>query len=233
MNQFLRIRSFAVMLFLIGVGTGFIITLMIPEIGRLYFAFQLQQVEQLTKIYPGVVENLWMALIVFLRNLSIAFLMALLPLLIVYQTLAYRKRYPYKSTDLRTEMRKEVHLTLTMYSTAILLAYGFFVFGIFLASVFARDSFHGLVIWILYLLPHGVLEISAMIIAASTGIVIRDSWLKNFDTTISSHWRQVSKRDYVTCLVILIVALLVSAFLEVYVSKGLMELLANITWNPA
>ena len=227
MNQFLRIRSFAVILFLIGVGTGFVITLMIPEIGRLYFEFQLRQVEQLTRIYPGVAGNLWMALTVFLRNLSIAFLMALLPVLLVYQTLAYRKRYPYKSADLRTEMRKEVHLMLTMYSTAILLAYGFFVFGIFLASVFTRDSFHGLVIWILYLLPHGILETSAMIIAASTGIVIRDSWLKNFDPTISSHWRQVSKRDYATCLVFLLIVLFASAFLEVYVSKDLMELLVN------
>ena len=227
MNQFLRIRGFAVMLFLIGVGAGFVITLMIPEIGRLYFAFQLRQAEQLTRIYPGVVGNLWMTLNVFLRNLSIAFLMALLPVLLVYQTLAYRKRYPYKSADLRTEMRKEVHLMLTMYSTAILLAYGFFVFGIFLASVFTRDSFCGLGIWILYLLPHGILETSAMIVAASTGIVIRDSWLKNFDPTISSHWRQVSKRDYAYCLVFLLVALLASAFLEVYVSKDLMQLLVN------
>jgi len=229
MNQFLRIRGFAVMLFLIGVGAGFAITLMIPEIGRLYFAFQLQQVEQLTSIDPGVVGNLWMALNVFLRNLSVASLIALLPVLLVYQTLAYRKRYPYKSADHRAEMKKEIHLTLTMYSTAILLAYGFFVFGIFLAFVFTRDSFHGLVIWTLYLVPHGVIETLAMIMAMSTGIVIRDSWLKNFDTTISSHWRQVSKRDYASCLVLLIVALLLSAFLEVYVSRDLMRLLANIT----
>ena len=89
MNQFLRIRGFAVMLFLIGVGAGFAITLMIPEIGRLYFTFQLQQVEQLTSIHPGVVGNLWMALNVFLRNLSVASLIALLPVLLVYQTLAY------------------------------------------------------------------------------------------------------------------------------------------------
>ena len=229
MNQFLRMRSFAVMLFLIGVGAGFVITLMIPEIGRLYFAFQLRQAEQLTRIYPGVVGNLWMALNIFLRNLSIAFLMALLPVLLVYQTLAYRKRYPYKSGVHRTEMKNEVHLTLTIYSTAILLAYGFFVFGIFLAFVFTRDSFNGLVIWIIYLVPHGILETSAMIMAASTGIVIRDSWLKNFDTTISSHWRQVSKRDYAICLVLLVVVLLASAFLEVYVSKDLMQFLANMT----
>jgi len=124
---------------------------------------------------------------------------------------------------------KEIHLTLTMYSTAILLAYGFFVFGIFLAFVFTRDSFHGLVIWTLYLVPHGVIETLAMIMAMSTGIVVRDSWLKNFDTTISSHWRQVSKRDYASCLVLLIVALLLSAFLEVYVSRDLMRLLANMT----
>ena len=227
MNQFLRMRSFAVMLFLIGVGAGFVITLMIPEIGRLYFAFQLRQVEQLTRIYPGVVGNLWMAVNVFLRNLSIAFLMALLPVLLVYQTLAYRKRYPYKSGDHRTKMREELHLTLTMYSTSILLTYGFFVFGIFLAFVFTLDSFHGLVIWVLYLVPHGILETSAMIMAGSTGIVIRDCWLKNFDPTISSHWEQVSKRGYTTYLVFLLVVLLMSAFLEVYVSRNLMQLLVG------
>lgn len=124
-------------------------------------------------------------------------------------------------------MRKELHITLTMYSTAILLAYGFFVFGIFLASVFTRNSFHGLVIWILYLVPHGILETSAMIMAASTGIAIRDNWLKNYDPTISSHWRQVSKRDYANCLAFLAIVLLLSAFLEVYVSKDLMQLLVN------
>jgi hypothetical protein len=214
-------------LFFIGVGAGFLITLTIPELGRLYYAFQVRQAEQLTRIYPGVVGNPWMTLNIFLRNLSIACLMALLPVLLVHQTLAYRKRYPYKSADHRTMMRKELHITLTMYSTAILLAYGFFVFGIFLASVFTRDSFHGLVIWILYLVPHGILETSAMIMAASTGIAIRDNWLKNYDPTISSHWRQVSKRDYANCLAFLAIVLLLSAFLEVYVSKDLMQLLVN------
>jgi len=216
------------MLFFIGVGAGFVITLIIPELGRLYFTFQLQQVEQLMRIYPGVAENLWMAVNIFLRNLSIAFLMALLPVLLVYQTVAYRKRYPYKSGDHRVEMKNEVNLTLTIYSTAILLVYGFFVFGIFLAFVFTRDSLNGLVIWIIYLVPHGILETSVMIMAASTGIVIRDSWLRNFDTTISSLWRQVSKRDYAIYLVLLVVVLLASAFLEVYVSKGLMQFLANM-----
>jgi Stage II sporulation protein M len=229
MNQFLRIRSYALTLFFMGVGFGFVTTLVVPEIGRHYFAFQLQQVEQFAGIHQGVSANLWMAMSLFLRNLSIAFLIALLPLVLVYQTLAYRKRYPYKSSDYHAEIRKELHLTLTMYSTAVLVAYGFFVFGIFLAYIFIQDSFHGLMIWILYLVPHGVLEISAMIIAASTGIVIRDSWLNDFDTNITSHWRRVSKRNYATCLIILTVVLLASAFLEVYISRQLMKTLISVT----
>lgn len=227
MNQFLRIRNFALKLFFSGVGAGFLITLTIPELGRFYYAFQVRQAEQLTRIYQGVTGNLWMTLSIFLRNLSIACLMTLLPVLLVYQTRAYRKRYPYKSGAQRTMMRKELHITLTMYSAAILFAYGFFVFGIFLASVFTSDSFHGLVIWILYLVPHGILETTAMIMAASTGIAIRDSWLRNYDLAISGHWRRVCNRDYAYCLAFLMIVLLLSAFLEVYVSKDLMQLLVN------
>ncbi len=227
MNQFLTIRGLALKVFFGGIGSGFIIASMIPDLARIYFAFQVRQVEQLAKVCPGTLAGPWIASIIGLRNLSIACLMALLPVLLIYQTRAYRKRYPYKSGDYSTKLREELHPLLTMYSVSILFAYGFFVFGLFFASVYAQGSFSELLKWILYLIPHGILETSAMIVAGSTGFIVRDSWIEGFGSTSSSHATQKCKRDYATSLILLSIVLILSAFLEVYVSKDFMEFLAT------
>jgi len=210
--------------FFLGFVSGFSAALISPELGGAYYTFCLGQANQLNAAYTVAASDVWLTLTIYLRNFSIALLITIFPLLLVYQTLAYRKRYPFKSGNFSQRLKNELHLVLTMYSISILFAYGFAVFGLFLASIFTANSFQGLMQWALYLVPHGILETLGMISSASIGLVVRDNWLRDFDPESRNSWRHVPKRIYAAQLLFLSIILLISAFLEVYVSRGFVKL---------
>jgi len=228
MSAFLKIPKLGMQSFFLGFVSGFLAASISPKFGRAYYAFCLGQANQLNAA-PGVAaSDVWLTLTIYLRNLSIALLITIFPLLLVYQTLAYRKKYPFKSGDFVQRVKSELHVVLTMYSISVLFAYGFAVFGLFLASVFVENSFQGLMQWSLYLVPHGILETLGMISAASTGLVVRDSWLRDFNPEFQNSWRQVPKRIYEDQLLFLLIILLISAFLEVYVSRGFVKFVYEV-----
>jgi len=224
MNPLLKLPKVSLNSFFLGVASGFSAALILPEFGEAYYKLSLVQAERLKAVFAGASWNVWLTLTIYLRNVAIALLLAIIPLALVYHAIAYRKRYPFKSGDFSQKLIDEIRLTLTLYSISTLFAYGFVVFGLFLAFVFVENSFSGLIRWTLYLMPHGVLETFSMISAASTGIIIREKWLRDFDVRSFSFWKQIPRRDYVTYLLWLSIVLFISALLEVYVSTGLMQL---------
>ena len=222
MSSLFKIPGISLKSFFLGFASGFLGGLISPKLGKSYYVFCAGQAEHMQNFFTTG-GDLPLMVIIYLRNFAIASLIAVLPLMLISHTLAYRKRHPFKSGDFHQKLTGEIRLTLTIYSVSILFAYGFAVFGLFLASVFAENSFQGLLRWSLYLVPHGILETLCMISAASVGIVIRDNWLKTFDTKFQYTWKRLPKRCCVSYLVFLSTVLFFAAFLEVYVSRGLNE----------
>jgi hypothetical protein len=216
-----------VLSFFLGVGGGFLVALLLPQIARAGYMFQVENVQRLL-IGGGVKGGLWLVFEIFIRNFSIALLLMVLPILLVSHSLAYRKRYRFNSGDPRLRMRSELQLVLTMYSVAILFAYGFFVFGFHLAFVFVESSIQGLMSSILYLIPHGILETFGIASAASTAIIIKNNWIENLGSESSLSWIRVHKNSYANYLLLLLIILLLSAFLEVYVSLSFMKSLIRV-----
>ena len=219
---FLKIPRSCLLSFFLGVGGGFLIALLLPQIAVAGHMFQVENVQRLV-IMRGVKGDLWLVFEIFFRNFSIALLLTIFPILLVSHSLVYRKRYRFKSGDPKLRMRSELQLVLTMYSVAILFAYGFFVFGFHLAFVFMENSTQGLLSSILYLVPHGILETFCIASAASTAIIIRNSWIENLGSGSPLSWVRVHKKSYANYLFLLLTILLLSAFLEVYVSLAFMK----------
>ena len=231
MNPFLRTPKVSLKSFFLGFTFGFLVTLILPEIGEANYAFQLGQVKWLKNAYAGMmggVDDMCLALTIFSRNFSIALLIAIIPLVLICYTLSYRNRHPFKSGNPQQRSKKEIYFILTMYSIAILFAYGFHVFGLFLAYIFMESSFQGLLRWSLYFVPHGILETLGMVLAASTSIAIRDYWVSNLNRSFTNLWKEIPHRSYVNYLFILLIIFLSSAFLEVYVSRRFMEFVSVI-----
>ena len=158
------------------------------------------------------------------RNFVIASLISAIPLILLRYTLYYRKRRPYRSGDFKVKLRKETSFVLTVYPLSVIFFYGFIVLGLFLTFVLLRGSFARLFIWILYLIPHGFLEIFGLVSSASASLVIRDFCLSSHDSVTHNLWARVPKRSYAAFLGFLLLIFLLSAFLEVYVSQRFMEL---------
>jgi|GEM_PF-2176877 len=226
-NPFFRLPGMGLKLFILGVASGFLVALALPEVGTATYAFQLAQAARLNVGYVGGAGLMTVASMIFLRNFSVALLIAVIPLILIKHTLSYRKRRPYKSGDRNLKLRNEIYFVLTFYSVSVLFAYGFSVFGLFLAYVFLKDSFKGLLLWVSYLVPHGILETLGIILSASTSIVIGNSWLRNPRPSTNNLWNGISKKDYVCYLLFLLVIFSSSAILETNVSMRFMQLIAR------
>lgn len=224
MNPFLKPSRTTLTSFVLGLTSGLLFASVLPKVGDAYFTFQLRQAELLKPVNGPIVGNVGIALMIFLRNYSIALLFAVSPLVLVYHTLNYRHRHPFKSAEPLRKLIKEINYILTIYPVAVLFAYGFFVFGIFLAHIFNVGSLWDLLQWILYLIPHGILETFGMILAASSSMPLRDHWLQNLEQSPSGFWRKVPKKEYLTYLLFLSMIFLSSAFLETYVSRAFAQL---------
>jgi len=228
MNPFLRIRKASLAIFFSGLTFGVLLVSILPEAGRVNFLFQLGQVGWLRTAQAGLSGNLILVLMISVRNYAIALLMAVTPIILIAYTLNYRKRRPFGSGDNLQRIVREIKLELTIYPASVLFAYGFVVFGLFLAYVFSMRSLYGLTRWCFYLVPHGIAETAGIILAASTSYVIKDSWLRNPGLSFSAFCQKMPRRSYVNYLVFLMLVFVSSAFLEVFVSRGFTAFLCKL-----
>ena len=223
MNPFIRPQPVAYLCLFAGFASGFLAALIFPRIGWAGFAFQLGQAQNLRSLPSGGLGFLVLVFQIFVRNYAIALLIAAIPLVLLRYTLHYRKRRPYRSGDFGIKLKKEISFVLTIYPLSVIFSYGFIVLGLFLAFVFLRGSFTRLLIWVLYLIPHGFLEIFGLISSASASLVVRDACLGSHGSVLSSLWSRIPRRSYASYLAFLLLIFLFSAILEVYVSQKFMD----------
>ena len=228
MTPYLRIPSLSLKSFFSGVVAGFLIVFLLHRVGEAWFAYQLKQATGLTTTHAGAFGKMSLVLAVFSRNFTIALLLSLLPLILIYYTLVYRSKRPFQNGDFARRLTREINLTLTMYSVSVLFIYGAFVFGFFLGYVLIEYSFTGFFQFVLYFIPHGILETLGMLLAASAGIIIRDAWLRHPSEKFSTFWREIPKREYLGSFLFLLVIFFLSAVVEVYFSRGLAKFLYGV-----
>ncbi|MCX6658931.1 MAG: stage II sporulation protein M [Candidatus Bathyarchaeota archaeon] len=223
MTPFLKVPGLSLKSFFSGVAMGFFIVLLLRGVGEAWYSYQVRQISGLTTTHAGAFGKAGLVLAIFSRNFSITLLLTLLPLILMYHTLVYRSKRPFKSGDFAQRLAQEIHFTLTIYSVSVVFVYGAVVFGFFLAYVLNEYSFPGLFQLILYFIPHGFLETYGILLAASAGIIMRDAWLRNPEARFSAFWRKISKREYFGSFLFLLVILFLSAVVEVYFSRGFMK----------
>jgi hypothetical protein len=233
MTPYLRIPSLSLKSFFSGVAIGFLIVLLIHGVGEAWYSYQLRQATGLTTTHAGAFGKTGLVLAIFSRNFSIALLLALLPLMLIYHTLAYRSKRPFRSGDFTQRLTREINFTLTMYSVSVLFIYGAFVFGFFLGFVLSEYSFPRFFHFVLYFVPHGFLETFGILLAASAGIIIRDAWLRHPSEKFSAFWREIPKREYFGSFLFLLVIFFLSAVVEVYFSRGFMKFLYEALAFPS
>ncbi|WP_455279729.1 stage II sporulation protein M [[Eubacterium] cellulosolvens] len=225
MNNFLKISRIGLAIFFIGFSIGFALTLLLPDIGRANYAFQMNQANWLKTLYTGKEVDLYfISMMIFLRNLLIALLFAISPLVLIQYILRYRSKHQFEYDHLN-KLCNEVYWLLTLYSLSILFMYGFIVYGLFFGFILIEKSIYGFIQWLIYLIPHGILETLGIILAASTGLIIRNIWLRNPVKSFQIFWNKIPSIDYIKYLLILMIIFLISSLIEVNISNTFMQIL--------
>ena len=223
LNPFLRIPRIGLIIFFTGFSAGFILTLLLPEIGKANYAFQINQANWLKTLYTGKERDLhFISLIIFLRNLMIALLLAISPLVLIQYILKYRSNNNFKNDHLQ-KLKSEISKLLSLYSLSVLFTYGFLVYGLFFGFILIEKSVHEFVLWLIYFIPHGILETLGIILAASTALIMRNIWLKNPENNFQIFWKKIPNIVYIKYLIILITIILISSLIEVNISNKLLE----------
>ncbi len=228
MNPFLKIPRISLIIFFIAFSLGFLLTLLLPEIGKANYEFQMSQANWLKTFYTGKITDMFfLSLTIFIRNFMIAFLFAVSPLVLIRYILKYRSKNQFKSEHLQ-KLGNEISQLLTLYSLSVLFIYGFLVYGLFFGFIFIEKSVGGLVQWFIYLIPHGILETVGIILACSTGLIIRNIWLINPKISFLEFWKKILSDDYIKYIMILGIIFFISGFIEVYISNIFLEYMLTI-----
>ncbi len=164
----------------------------------------------------------FMSLMIFIRNFMIALLFAISPLVLIQYILKYRSKHQFKSEHMQ-KLENEISRLLSLYSLSVLFMYGFLVYGLFLGFILLQRSFHGLVLWLIYLIPHGILETLGIILAASTSLILKNIWLMNTHISFTIFWKKNLKNNYMQFIIILTFIFIISSFIEIFISNTFME----------
>lgn len=228
LNAFLKISRIGLVIFFIGFSIGFVLTLLVPEIGKANYVFQMNQANWLKTLYTGKQVDLYfISMMIFLRNVLIALLFTISPMLLIQYILKYRSKHPFELDHLQ-KLRNEIYRLLTLYSLSILLMYGFLVYGLFFGFILIEKSVYGLIQWLIYFIPHGILETLGIILAASTGIIIRNIWLRNPENSFQIFWNKIPSIEYIKYILILTIIFFISSLIEVNISNVFMQNIVKI-----
>ena len=222
MNPFLKITKIGLTIFFLGFLIGFVLTLLFPEIGKANYDFQVNQANWLRTFYTGKQIDLYfISFVIFLRNLLIALLFAISPLILIHYVLRYRTKHQFESEHSQ-KLKNEIYRLLTFYSISVLFMYGFLVYGLFFGFILINESVNGLVQWLIYFIPHGILETLGIILAASTGLILRDIWIKKEEIIFKTFWYKIICNNYIKYLIILVIIFIISGLIEVNISSKIL-----------
>lgn len=154
----------------------------------------------------------------------IALLFAISPLVLIQYILKYRSKHHFEYEHLQ-KLGKEIYRLLTLYSLSVLFMYGFLVYGLFFGFILIEQSVHGLIRWLIYFIPHGIIETLGIIIAASTGLIIRNIWLKHQETNYKIFWKKIPSINYIKYLIILIIIFLISSLIETNITNKFLKII--------
>jgi uncharacterized membrane protein SpoIIM required for sporulation len=223
LNPFFKFSRIGLIVFFIGFSIGFILTSLLPGIGKSNYAFQMNQANWLKTFYTGKEVDLYfISLMIFLRNLMIALLFAISPLVLIQYILKYRSKHQFEYEHLQ-KLGKEIYRLLTLYSLSVLFMYGFLVYGLFFGFILIEQSVNGLIQWLIYFIPHGIIETLGIIFAASTGLIIRNIWLINPEINYKLFWKKIPSINYMKYLIILIIIFFISSLIEVNITNKFVE----------
>ena len=225
MNPFFKFSRLGLVVFFLGFSIGFVLTLLLPEIGKANYDFQVNQANWLKTFYTGKEVDLYfISLMIFFRNLIIALLFAISPLVLMQYILKYRSKHQFEYDHL-DKLGIEIYRLLTLYSLSVLFMYGFLVYGLFFGFILIEYSTHDLIRWLIYFIPHGIIETLGIILAASTGLIMSNIWLKTPEETFKIYWNKIPSINYIKYLIILIIIFLISSLIEVNISNILLEII--------
>lgn len=163
------IKPIVIFIFIIGLLSGFAIGILFPFVGKSYFNLYFMDV----KIYAGEFSGrfgMWGNIFSILsRNLALTSILILGPYIIAN---SYIRKYqdPKKS--------------LFLFTIFSIFTYGFFPYGLFLGNLYATLNKELIFKWILYFIPHGILETIVVLWAGSTAICVEELFVSRKDHNI-------------------------------------------------
>jgi uncharacterized membrane protein SpoIIM required for sporulation len=83
---------------------------------------------------------------------------------------------------------------------------------------------------LIYLIPHGILETLGIILAASTGLILKNIWLTNPQLSFKIFWKNLPSKNYLIFIIVLIFIFMISGFIEVNITNIFLEYI-NKTMN--
>ncbi|MFW9943143.1 MAG: hypothetical protein ACFFFT_19045 [Candidatus Thorarchaeota archaeon] len=165
----ISIKPIVILIFVIGFISGFAIGIIFPFIGRSYFNLYFMDV----RIYAGEFSErfgIWGNIISILsRNLILISILILGPYIIANSYIRDNKN-PKKS--------------LFLFTICSIFTYGFFPYGLFLRNLYTSLNEELFFKWILYFIPHGILETIVVLWAGSTAVYIEELFVIKRDHNI-------------------------------------------------
>jgi len=153
------IKPIVIFIFIIGLLSGFAIGILFPFIGKSYSNLYFMDV----KIYAGEFSErfgMWGNIISILsRNLALISILILGPYIIAN---SYIRKY------------KDPKRSLFLFTICSIFTYGLFPYGLFLGNLYASLNKELFFKWILYFIPHGILETIIVLWAGSTAIYMEE-----------------------------------------------------------
>jgi uncharacterized membrane protein SpoIIM required for sporulation len=120
-------------------------------------------------------------------------------------------------------LERDIYLGLTLYSLVLAFSIGVLSIGFFLGSIVVLGGFRVFLWYLTYSIPHGFLEFFVIILACSSGLVLRDFLIfnhpkNNLEMMEVQLRKRIRSRYTIFYLTISLALLFVAAFLEYYVS---------------
>jgi hypothetical protein len=188
-----------------GILCGFVVSALFPIIRESYALFYTSDVIAYTsKLYSNF-ERFGLFIAIFSRNFTLVAILTLGPFFIAHQCI---------------KQNKEPQLLLTLFTICSILAYGFFPYGLFLGHLFFEYQILTFLKWMLYFIPHGFFETFIILAAGSTGMEIKERFLKNSQITKIGPKDTIMKK-----LLLSAILLVVATIIEILISPFFLKIL--------
>ncbi len=192
-----QLNRLVIGIFFLGLFLGIILSIVYQELCKFYFFFYKSDILSYALVLQTKIGLLGLFLAILSKNFVFVVVLILSPYLIA-QSCINENRNP-----------KNFLVLFTVFS---IFTYGFFPYGLFIGYLYLKHSFSYLLKWMLYFIPHGILETVIILSAGSTGMMIYENIFKKEKKP------KLSIKEAFKKLIIVTFFLAVSAFIEIFIS---------------